>query len=446
MESFAKAQRYYYVWLLVPLAIAYILGLFVPLMDEDSGHHASIALRMYLTGDYVNLISKGKDYLDKPHLHFWLASLSYHVFGMSAFAYKLPSFLVSCLGAYSTWRLGKLLYNSETGILAALILLSSQAFILSNNDVRMDALLTGFIIFATWQLTEAAYYKKWHNYILAALGMALAFSTKGMIGLVMPGMALLFLLLYRRELKKLFTWQWVAVMIFFFLFITPVVYCYYLQYDLHPEKVIRGSTNISGVEFILWGQNIERLGGVNWGKGRIKPFFYFHTMLWAFLPWPLIAYFAVYKRLVFFIKGKFIYFSNAEFLTLGTIVFIFTIISFSHYQLPHYLNILFPFFAIISAQELMRLELNQHKRTLKVLLALQYLVITVCFLLAIVLNGWAFPVYSWLLIFISLVLIGLIIGAILKTKSVLTENCSGFGSYHLAVKYFDERQTFIRIC
>jgi hypothetical protein len=48
-------------------------------MNNNAAHHANIALHMYLTNDYVNLIDQGKDYLDKPHLLFWLAALSYHV-------------------------------------------------------------------------------------------------------------------------------------------------------------------------------------------------------------------------------------------------------------------------------------------------------------------------------------------------------------------------------
>src|SRR5512141_517779 len=103
-------------------------------MDNDSAHHADIALHMYLTGDYVNLIDNGKDYLDKPHLLFWLCTVSYNFFGVTTFAYKFPSFLFTLAGIYSTYKLGKSLYDNETGKLAALIIAASFAFILANND------------------------------------------------------------------------------------------------------------------------------------------------------------------------------------------------------------------------------------------------------------------------------------------------------------------------
>src|SRR5438128_7187146 len=104
-------SRLQYIAFFVLLAIVYITGLLVPLMDNDSAHHANIALHMYLTGDYVSLVDHGKDYLDKPHLHFWLSAWSYSLFGVTGFAYKFPSFLFTLLGTYSTYRLGKVLYG-----------------------------------------------------------------------------------------------------------------------------------------------------------------------------------------------------------------------------------------------------------------------------------------------------------------------------------------------
>jgi 4-amino-4-deoxy-L-arabinose transferase-like glycosyltransferase len=111
-------------------------------MDNDSAHHADIALHMYLNRDYVNLIDAGKDYLDKPHLLFWLCATSYKIFGVNTFAYKFPSFCFTIAGIYSSFRLGSALHNSEVGRVAALIVASSFAVILANNDVRMDAILT----------------------------------------------------------------------------------------------------------------------------------------------------------------------------------------------------------------------------------------------------------------------------------------------------------------
>src|SRR5574339_410274 len=100
------------------------------------------------------------DYLDNPHFLFWTSALSYHLFGVTSFAYRLPSFLFTVLGTYSIFRLAKELYDKETGKLAALIAASSFCYILANSDVRMDALLTGAVAFATWQLVAYVHHRK----------------------------------------------------------------------------------------------------------------------------------------------------------------------------------------------------------------------------------------------------------------------------------------------
>ena len=188
-----------YLFLFSMLGLVYLAGLFVPLMDRDSAHHANIAMHMYLNRDYVNLIDAGQDYLDKPHLLFWLCALSYKIFGITSFAYRFPSFLFTILCVYSVYRLGRSLYNEETGKLAALIIASAFAFILANTDVRMDAVLTACVAFATWQGVEFIRHQKITNAFGLAVGLALGFDTKGHIAVFAPLMGLLFYIIYLRK-------------------------------------------------------------------------------------------------------------------------------------------------------------------------------------------------------------------------------------------------------
>ena len=409
-------------WLFFALLIAYVFGLFVPLMNEDASHHANIALHMVQYHDYVNLVDDmGKDYLDKPHLHFWLSALSFNIFGINTIAYKIPAFLATLLGLFSTFRLGKLLYNRNAGLIAAAIYASAQAQFLANNDVRMDAMLTASIIFATWQLVvSAGPNARWYNYVLSALGLAMAFTTKGMIGFVMPCVALFCLLIYQRNWGKMFNWRWLLIFALWLVFISPCVYCYYLQYDLHPEKVVRGMTHVSGVKFIMWQQNFERLDGKHWGKGHKDYFFFFHTLLWAFLPFCLLTYIAFFDRAIALFKTRFAYTGNNELLTAGTIVIIFAIISSSGYQLPHYLNILFPFFALILADLLSaKYEAGQFK-TLRIYLKVQYVVIGIVTLLLILLNFWCFPAHSWSVIGSALLVLAAMLYVYIKEHAALT--------------------------
>ena len=390
-------SRNNYLFLFSLLGLVYLIGLFVPLMDADSAHHANIALRMYLTGDYVSLVDHAGDYLDKPHLHFWLCAFSYKIFGVTGFAYKLPSFLFSILGVYSTYRLGKALYDKEVGKLAALIIASSFAFVLSNNDVRMDAILTSSIAFATWQLVEFIQHKKLLHITGAALGLALGFCTKGHIAVFVPAVAALFYILYRKEWKLFHNWKWLLLLVLFGLLVSPVIYCYYLQYNLHPEKMVRGKDHINGVKFILFNQSIERFSGQMGNDGKHDYFFFFHSFLWAFAPWSIIAYLAIAGRIKNFFPRR------EEWLTTGVFITVLLVVSFSGFKLPHYLNIVFPTSSVLVAAFIARKKDNL--KWVKTFYSIQFVIVSLLLLLVGIINTWAFPVKSsWVIVGVVLLL------------------------------------------
>ena len=379
-----------YKFLFALLGLVYVTGLFVPLMDNDSAHHADIALHMYLTNDYVSLVDHAGDYLDKPHLHFWLCALSYKIFGVTTFAYKFPSFLFTIIGTYSTYRLGKSLYNKDAGKLAALLVASAFAYILANNDVRMDAMLTACATFATWQLVEFIQHKKILNAAGAAFGLALGFCTKGHIAVFVPAVAALFYILYRRDWKLFYNWKWLVMLVLFSLFISPVVYCYYLQYNLHPEKLVRGEDHINGVKFILLNQSVDRFSGKMGNDGKHDYLFFIHSFLWAFAPWSVITYIALVGRLKNFMQRK------EEWLTTAVFIAILLIVTFSGFKLPHYLNIVFPVSAVIAA--IFIISKKDQVRWSKRIFLIHIIIVGLLLLLVAVINVWAFPVQNgWII-------------------------------------------------
>lgn len=395
----SKPRIIVFIYLLCWLAV-YLYGLFVPLLDSDSGHHAMIGLRMYLTGNYTDLVDRGRDYLDKPHLLFWLGALGDWMIGVNTAAFKLPSLLCAAAGVYATYRLGTRLYNAQTGRNAALILLSTQAFILALNDVRMDALLLSLMIIATWLLYEYTISRKILFLITGSFALAMAFSTKGMSGAIPPIIAVASQVIYSRNWSFIKSFRWLLVLPLFFIFITPVLYSYYVQYDLHPEKVIRGMTNISGIKFILFYQNVERLQGDSWGNAGSKdPFLFFHSLLWAMLPWCILGYWAFIRRSVSLVKEKLQYTPGKEIASFTTILVMFSIMSLSNFKLPHYLNILFPYFAILIAGQLNNL---QSVKTQRWFLIIQKIIAVLLVVGAIAINSFLFPVTGIGLIIISL--------------------------------------------
>ncbi|MDR0633676.1 MAG: glycosyltransferase family 39 protein [Azoarcus sp.] len=364
------------------LLLAYLGGAVVPLMDDDATRYAGIALRIHETGDWTRLMTQGEDYLDRPHLLFWLSALSFEVFEINAAAYKLPSLLFSILAVYSTAQLGALLHNETVGRLAGAILASAFAFMLANNDARMETMLTGATIFATWQLIVFASDRnertRPQHLIMAGAGLALGFATKGMIGMALPLLAVFLYLVYCLDWKRLFDPNWLLLPPVVLLFIAPVLYACFRQFG------------VDGVKFFLWSQNVARLAAEHAAPPETgDPLFYYHSFLWIFLPWSLLALCSLASGARRLTSDRYWPRARGDAVTLGTIMVVYIILSQSRFRLLHYLHILLPFFAIQLAGWLpARLR---HPLCRRWLWRVQLAVLAVLAIAAFMLNGWMFP-------------------------------------------------------
>ncbi len=343
--------------LFILASLVYVIGLTVDIMGVDSSQYAAISREMNESGSYLQVTLGGKDYLDKPPLLFWVSSFFFSVFGYANWSFKIGSFLFTLLGVYSTFRLGKLLYSSRVGRLAAILLYTCQAFFLFNNDVRTDTILTGAAIFALWQLMEWLQQRGWKWLFGAALGLALAMLAKGPVGLMVPVLAVASFLVGRARWGDFFRWQYLVLIALIALMLMPMLYGLYQQFDAQPEKTVAMVTsdglkyekNVSGVRFYLWTQSFGRITGENSWRNDSGPLFFVHNLLWSFLPWALLFIVAFFSRL-FRVVGSVMHDRPMpELLTLGGFLLPFIALSMSSYKLPHYIFILYPLAAILLA-------------------------------------------------------------------------------------------------
>ena len=384
--------RYWFLILLIFLV--YVAGMFVTLFENDSAQFSVMAMRMVQENDFFSLFKGPEEYLDKPHMHYWLAALSYKIFGIHDWSYRIPGILSTLLAAYSCYGLGSLLYNKHVGKLAALVFMTAQTIVLGAIDVRTDAVLTGFSILAIWQLAKYIENGSVSAIAIGAFAAGIAFSTKGQIALLVIGLPILCHLFYIGKWKVFLSWKVLLALLVFAVTITPMLYAYYLQFDLHPEKVIRGKDHRSGIFFIFWEQSFERLSGEGIGKNSSDYFFFFHTFLWVFLPWTILGITAFYHKIKVFINQKFKYVQGSEFLTVGGITLIFIIISFAQFKLPHYLNITIPLFAVITAAYIYNLYTANKEKTVKYLMIGQYFVLSIVFIASALICFYVFKLRS----------------------------------------------------
>jgi 4-amino-4-deoxy-L-arabinose transferase-like glycosyltransferase len=278
-------------------------ALFVTIIGPDGTLYASVAKAMVQRDNYIELFAEGRDWLDKPHFPFWITALSFKFFGFTNWAYKLPAVLFLLMGAVYTYLFARRLYGKEVAIWAVLLLLTAEHIILSNNDVRAEPYLTGLIIASLYHFYRWLVRKQWAHLVLGALFAGCAVMTKGMFALIPIFGAIGGELLVKRNWKELFHKQWLWAGGLILLFITPELFCLYYQFDAHPEKVVFGRQDVSGLWFFFWDSQFGRFFNTGPIKGKGDPFFFVHTLLWAFLPWSLLLYGAIGKKFWILVDG-----------------------------------------------------------------------------------------------------------------------------------------------
>ncbi len=337
-------------------AIAYLLGMFcVPLMNIDAAQYASISREMLERHSFLQVYDLGKDYLDKPPMLFWLSALSMKLFGIHDWAYRFPSFLFSVLAIYSTFRLALLFYKRDIAILSALVLATCQALFLINHDVRTDTMLMGWVIFSLWQLAEWFNCKRGLNFFLAFAAIAGGMMTKGPIALMVPVFAFVPHFILRREWKQLFRVEYILGLVIIAVALIPMSWGLYQQFDVHPGKLINNVPIKSGLKFYYWTQSFGRFTGENYYHENGYFTFLFENMLWSFLPWIIFFLIGLIYDFVLLVQHKFKLVPNEEWISTGGFVITYCILARSQAQLPHYIFIVFPLAAIITAKFLYKL-------------------------------------------------------------------------------------------
>ncbi len=394
----ARINRENNVWLYALLFLliltVYLTGLF-PETTVDSAKYAAVSRSIYESGDWIHLKIHGDPYLQKPPLLFWLGALSFKLFGVSIVAFKIPTLLFSFLGIYATYRLGVLVHDKKTGIVAALIYATSEALFLYNMDVHTDALLTANIVFGTWQLAEYLENKKRLNFVLGFVGIGFAMLSKGMIGLAVPVISIGGYLLAKKDFKTIFSPRWMAGLLILSLILYPALKGLYDQFGMN------------GLKFYFWSNNVDRIRG-EYSHFQHDYFFSLHTLAYLFLPWSLYAYTAFVKDARQWFANRFSIQNLKIVYNYSVVVVLFFIVSVSSQQSPHYLLPAIPFLSIITAKCIYEVaSKNNYPRTYRWMLIFRTIIVVLTWPVAITTMVYFFPVrnvWLWLVVLLLFVL------------------------------------------
>jgi len=335
-----------YLLLLVLALVVNFSGFNLGFFTDDPGLYAAISKNLFRHQNILELFTYNQDWLDKPHFPFWAVAVSFKIFGISVWAYRLPALLFFLMSLRYTWLFTKKHYGDETAWIATLILATAQHVLMSNTDVRAEPYLMGLVIGAIYHISKLYERYTLADLLLAALFTGCAIMTKGIFVIVAIYGALLGQLILKGKFRDLFQWKWVFLFLLTGVFILPEIYALYVQFDAHPEKVVFHRQNVSGIRWFLWDSQFGRFvnkGAITRQSGSI--FFFAHTLLWAFAPWCLLFYYAIIRNIRDIIRGK----KLTEYYSLTGGLLLLVLFSLSGFQLPFYTNTIFPLFAIVTA-------------------------------------------------------------------------------------------------
>ncbi len=185
----------YAVVLVVALALwfGYELGS-RSLWHPDEGRYSEIPREMVASGDYLTPRLNGVKYFEKPALFYWLQAGAIKLFGVNEWSLRLWIAVFAGLGCLAVFYAADRFYGLRAGLFAAAILATSLWYDLMGSAITLDIAVTAFLTVAMLafligiQEPEGSTRRTWlwAFYALAAA----ATLTKGLIGVVIPGMVI----------------------------------------------------------------------------------------------------------------------------------------------------------------------------------------------------------------------------------------------------------------
>ncbi len=398
----------------------YLTGAFmIPLMDIDASQYASISREMLERNSYLQIFDLGKDYLDKPPMLFWLSALSMKFFGVYDWAYRLPSLLFLGVALYSTFKFTQLYYSNQTARLATIILASCQAFFLIAHDVRTDTILMGWVILSIYLLAKWAEQNNTRDFFLAIVAIAGGMMTKGPIAIVVPVLCFVPQWVSQQKWSFFIKPIYLLGLVFLVILLIPMSWGLYEQYDLHPGKLINNRPIESGLKFYYWTQSFGRYTGENFYHEMSYFTFLLENMFWSFLPWIFVFLWALVSK-AFNVVKEGVFKPGTERISFFGFVLTYLVLSRSQAQLPHYIFVVFPLAAILTAAHWEKVIWHQtsFSRGLRIFYGFHLFIFTLLLIiLAAVIFipfGWA----GWMGILFGLVTLFLVIKKIFSKQSL----------------------------
>ena len=233
----------------------------------------NIVLPRFLPGPIVHV----------PPLYWWIAALCVKALGWSEVAFRLPSIVAAALTCAIVFAWSCRTLGLRVGLWSAAALLLCHFFLDAARQPRMDSMLALFVTAATASLERAIAIapqaeRRATWYLVAATTIGLGALTKGVLGVVLPGLVVALFLLIRRRVGELFHFKMVAA----FIGGLAIGLAWFIAgYQLGGRQFLEWQVRMN-----LWSRFIP--AGAGGADYCAHPFWYFAPqILRGFLPWSL---------------------------------------------------------------------------------------------------------------------------------------------------------------
>lgn len=188
---------------------------------EDEARYAEVLREMTQDGKWLVPHLNGEFYPDKPPIYFWLCVLIAPIFGgISPLPCLVITFLNTFACAWAIYAFAQKIYNDHTiSLLSGLIFISTFLILICAQIVRMDMLLTWFVILSFHYFYRAYTENKPNFFYLFYIFAALGVLAKGPFGLIFSFFPILFFLIFRRKWNYLKRFVFHPGFLLFFLII-----------------------------------------------------------------------------------------------------------------------------------------------------------------------------------------------------------------------------------
>ncbi|HTO81079.1 MAG TPA: phospholipid carrier-dependent glycosyltransferase [Methylomirabilota bacterium] len=167
-----------------------------PLSVPSEARYAEIPREMLASGDWLTPRLNGVKYFEKPPLFYWLQAVDEALFGRSEFAVRMLTAAFGVGGCLVVYVTGRALWSRRTGLLAAGTMATSVLYFELSRQVLLDmpvaffltATFTAFLFGIRAPPESPARSRAMYLMYAMAAGATL---TKGLIGMVLPGLVVL---------------------------------------------------------------------------------------------------------------------------------------------------------------------------------------------------------------------------------------------------------------